>query len=152
AARRRHRIVDEDTGDRGPEAAREVRAPGIGDGGVEGGETAAQRAERAVFGEQLDGLRGLPRQQLLRLARAGADQRRAGTAGRQQADAMAPPPKAGHRAAQQQHVTERARADEEDVQGYGTSTRAVATLPRRSVARTTTTCGPGGARSGRATS
>ena len=41
----------------------------------------------------------------------------------------------GDRAAEEQEVAERARADEEDVQGQGTSTRAVATLPRRSVAR-----------------
>ena len=48
----------------------------------------------------------------------------------------------GHHAPEQQQVAQRAGADDERPQG--TSIRAVATLPSRSVARTITMCGPGG--------
>jgi hypothetical protein len=50
-------------------------------------------------------------------------------------------PEGKDRPSQQEQVPERAGANEEDVQGrpYGMSTRAVETLPRRSVALRTTT-------------
>ena len=58
-------------------------------------------------------------------------------------------PQRRHGRAQQNDVAQGARADEKDVQGrkrvrgYGISIRPVDRLPRRSDARTTTTCGAG---------
>ena len=63
---------------------------------------------------------------------------------------MAGPSEGRDRPAEEEQVPEGSRADEEDAHfprraggGYGTSTRAVETLPRVSEARNITTWGPG---------
>src|SRR5439155_7320549 len=129
-----------------PEVLDELGAARVGHGRVEGGEAVAQRGSGAG-GEERGCPGAFPGQQLPGLARARTDERRPAGARGQQAHAMAREAQAEDRPAQQQHVPERARADEEDARGQGTSTRAEATLPSRSMARTTTTCGPGGTRS-----
>jgi hypothetical protein len=137
----------DDLGDEIPEPPSQIAVGAVDEGEIEGGQLGAQRLVQTTRArEKSRAVGALVGEQAIDVGGAGSHERAAGARRGQQRDSRAGTPQRRERPAQQQQIAQRAGPDDQDPQG--TSMRAVATLPSRSVARTITMWGPGGARRG----
>ena len=103
----------DDVGDHEAEAAGEVGASAVDDGEVNAAKALPQRPAGRNAGKQRGDVGTLPRQQLVHLGCARSDQGGARRLRRDQHDAAVLVAQGRHRPAQQQHVAEGPRPDDE---------------------------------------
>jgi hypothetical protein len=106
-----------DLGDEGGEPTYEVAVPCVGDGGVERRENVAKASRRGALGVQQSSDTGLiPGEKVLDFGGPRTDEGASRTCRREEGDRVAGGLQPMDGAAEEQHVTERARPDDDDPQ------------------------------------